>query len=85
MDHQRQAGLARRRDMRAEALLLRFARAVVVVIVEPASPIATTLGWLRARDQSSARDVELLVRHDADGCRPSSTLGKALGDGEHLA
>ena len=35
MDDQRQSGLARRRDVVAEALLLRVARAVVVVIVEP--------------------------------------------------
>ena len=34
MDDERQAGLARRRDMGAKAALLRVARRVVVVIVE---------------------------------------------------
>ena len=51
MDHQRQAGLARRRDMGAEALLLRVARAVVVVIVEPGLADRHDLRMPRLRDE----------------------------------
>ena len=51
VDDQRQPGLARRRDVGAEALLLRVARAVVVVIVEPGLADRHHLGMARARDQ----------------------------------
>ena len=72
MDDQRQAGLARRRDVVAEALLLRLARAVVVVVVEPGFADRHHLGMARRARSGRRRDVELLVRADADGCRPSS-------------
>ena len=51
MDHQRQPGLARRGDVSAEAALLRIARAVVVVIVEPGLADRHHLRMARARDQ----------------------------------
>ena len=49
MDHQRQAGFARGGDVVAEAVLLRVARAVVVVIVEPGLADRHHLGMARAR------------------------------------
>ena len=51
MDDQRQPGRARRGDVGAEALLLRVARAVVVVIVEPGLADRDHLGMARARDE----------------------------------
>ena len=61
MDHQRQAGFAGGGDMGAEALLLRVARAVVVVVVEPRLADRHHLGMAGARDQVGGADVELLV------------------------
>ena len=51
VDDERQAGLARGGDMIAEAALLRVARAVIVVIVEPGLADRHHLGMARARDQ----------------------------------
>ena len=84
MDDQRQAGLARGRDMGAEALLLRVARAVVVVIVEPGFADRHHLGMARARDQVGGRDVELLVGVVRMGADRAADLGKPLGDRDEL-
>ena len=46
VDHQRQARLARRRDVDAKALRLRRARAQVIVIVQPRLADAHHLGML---------------------------------------
>ena len=51
MDHERQAGLARGRDMGAKALLLRVARGVVVVIIEPGFADGDDLRMARARNE----------------------------------
>jgi hypothetical protein len=51
VDHQRQAGCARRRDMCAKAALLSFTGAVLVEIIQPASPSATTFGCPGQLDQ----------------------------------
>ena len=53
MDDQRQAGLARGRDMGAKAALLRLARRVVVVIIEPGLAERHDFG-LRVRATRSA-------------------------------
>ena len=69
MDDERQAGLPRRGDMGAEALLLHVARAVVVVIVEPRLADRHHLGMARELDQLLHHDVGLLggvVRMRAD-------------------
>ena len=71
MDDQRQAGLARRRDVGAEALLLRVARAVVVVIVEPGLADRHHLRMPRARDQIGRRRCRVPRGRCADACRPS--------------
>ena len=84
MDDQRQSGRARRGDVIAEAALLRVARAVVVVIVEPGLPDRHHLGMTRARDQLVDRDVELLVGVVRMGADRAIDVGKALGDREQL-
>ena len=84
MDHQRQAGLARRRDMGAKALFLRVARAVVVVIVEPGLADRHHFRMPRDAGELIAADVELfmgVVRMRADRAK---NIGKALGDRQHL-
>ena len=84
MDDQRQAGLARRRDMGAEALGLLGARAVLVVEVEPGLADADDLGMARGLDQAVGRALPLLlglVRMDADR---APDIAVALGDGAHL-
>ena len=70
MDHQRQAGFARRRDVRAEALLLRVARAVVVVIVEPG--LADRHHFRMLRDRRPARPAPMSSSSCAlCGCVPT--------------
>ena len=84
VDDQRQAGLARRRDMGAEALGLLVARAVLVVEVEPGLADADDLGMARRLDQAVGRALPLLlrlVRMDADRA-PDVVV--ALGDRAHL-
>ena len=84
VDDQRQAGLARRRDMGAEALGLLGARAVLVVEVEPGLADADDLGMARRLDQAVGRALPLLlglVRMDADR---APDVAVALGDGAHL-
>ena len=69
MDDERQSGLARGGDMRAEALLLHVARAVVVMIVEPRLADRHHLGMTRDLDQFLDHDIGLLggiVRMRAD-------------------
>ena len=69
MDHQRQAGLARGGDMGAEALRLRVARRLVVVIVEPGLADRHHLRMRRQPHQFVGRHVELfggIVRMRAD-------------------
>ena len=84
MHDQRQAGLARRGDMGAEALLLLVARAVLVVEIEAGLADADDLGMARRLDQAVGRALPLLlglVRMDADRA-PDVVV--ALGDGAHL-
>ena len=69
MDDERQAGLPRRGDMGAEALLLHVARAVVVMVVEPRLADRHHLGMARQLDQLFDHNVGLLggiVRMGAD-------------------
>ena len=84
MDHQRQPGHARRRDMGAEAFGLRHAWRVVVVIVESRLADCHDLWMLRACDQVVSRDVELLVRVMRMGADRAGHIGKPLRDGQHL-
>ena len=65
-------------------LLLRVARAVVVVIVEPGLADRHHLGMTRARDQLVGRDVELLVGMVRMRADRAEDVGKSLGDGEQL-
>ena len=85
MDDQRQAGLARRGDMGAEALLLRVARRVVVVIVEAGLADRDDLRMARARDQvgraSTSSSSCGVMRMRADR---AVDVGKALGDRQHV-
>ena len=85
MDHERQAGLARRGDMGAKAALLRVARAAVVVVVEPGFADARRpLGCARARDKIGRGDVRFLVRVMRMRADRAIDVGKALGDREQL-
>ena len=80
MDDQRQPGLARRRDVAAEAGLLGVARAEIVVIVEPGLADGDHLGVAAARDQVLDGEVELLmcvVRMRSYG---AVDIGESLGD-----
>ena len=61
MDDQRQAGLARRGDVAAEAGLLGVARAEIVVIVEPGLAERHHLGMAAAGDEVCGGDVEFLM------------------------
>ena len=85
MDHQRQPGLARRRDVTAEALLLRLARAGVVVVVEPGLAERHHLGVARARDEVAETDIEFLVGVVRMGADRAKHVRKTLGDRHHLA
>ncbi len=71
MDHQRQAGLARRSDVLAEALFLRVARAFVVVIVEPGFADGDDFRMLRQLSPAPWRRCPVPHGRCADGCRPS--------------
>ena len=72
VDDQRQAGGAGGGDMGAKAALLRFARAVLVEIVEPGFAQRHDLRMPGQLDQFVRRECRLPRRHDADGCRPSN-------------
>ena len=84
MDHQRQPGFARRRDVAAKAALLRLARRVVVVIVEAGLADRHDLGVPRARDQVARRHVQFLVGVVRMGADRAEDVGKSLGDRQHL-
>ena len=72
MDDQRQAGLARRGDVGAEALGLLVARAVLVVEVEAGLADADDLGMARRLDQAVRRASAPPPSPRADGRRPST-------------
>jgi hypothetical protein len=81
VDHQRQAGLARRRHMGAEHVGLHLARAEVVVEVETRLADADDLGTACQLDQALGRQVDVilgLVRVGADRA-PDVVMGH--GDG----
>ena len=82
VDDDRQPGLARGGDMRAEARLLPVAVAMVVIIIEPALADADDARMRGALDQLGGVDIGMLVglvRMDADR-RPD--IGLALGGGD---
>ncbi len=85
MDHQWQAGRARRSDMGAEPLLLRRARRVVIVVVEPCLPDRHHFGMTRALDQVVRADVELLVGVVWVRADRAKHVRKALCDGDQIA
>ena len=85
MDHQRQAGGARRRDMGAEAARLRFRRAVVVEIVEAGLAERHDLRMLGQRDQFIRRNAVLFIGVMRMGADRAIDVGKALGDVEQSA
>ena len=73
VDHQRQAGLAGGRDMGAEALLLRVARRVVVVVVEPRLADRHHLGMAASARPDRPCRCRVPRGRGADACRPSRT------------
>src|SRR6185437_4485905 len=62
MDHQRQPARARRCNVRAQALFLRVARAVVIMVIEPGLADRHHLGMARALQEIVRADVEFFVR-----------------------
>src|SRR5262249_60463201 len=62
VDDERQSGLASSRDMRAQGALLRLARTVVVMIIEPHLADPNHLGIPLALDKIARRNINLLVR-----------------------
>ena len=85
MDDERQAQLARRRDMGAEASLLQIARAVVVVIVEPGLADRHHLGMPRQAHDLVQRDVFLFVRMMRMGADRAEDSVMGLDNLEQLA
>src|SRR3954471_1650957 len=85
MNDERQSGGARGGDVVAEAPLLRLTWAQIVVVIEPSLSDRNHLGMARAHDQVVHRDVELLMRMVRMGADRAIDIGKAFGDGEHLA
>ena len=82
VDDQRQAGLPRRLDMRLEALALRRAVGLVVIIIEPALADRDHARMVGGLDQRRRAEVGMgvgLVRVDADA---GPDVGLALGDGD---
>ena len=61
VNDQRQSGRACRRDMRAEAALLRFRRTVVVEIIQPGLTQRHHFWMLRQLDQFFRRDTILFI------------------------
>src|SRR5262245_16124812 len=84
MNDERQVGCARNRDVIAEALFLRLARASLVVISEPGFSDCDHFWMARAADQLVDGDVEFLVRVMGMRAERAVDVGKALGDVEHL-
>ena len=80
VDHQRQPGGARRRDVGAEASLLRRARAVLVEVVETRLAQRHHLGMACQRDQFLRRDAVLLVGLMRMSADRAINLGIARGD-----
>src|SRR5262249_51566411 len=85
VDDERQSGLASSRDMRAQGALLRLARTVVVMIIEPHLADPNHLGMPRALDKIARRNIELLVRVMRMGPDRAEHLLESLGDRQHLA
>ena len=84
VDHQRQAGLARGCDMRAEPAFLGVPGAVVVEIVEPGLAERDHLGMPGQRDQLRGRDAVLLIRIVRMGADRAEHVLEPLGDREQL-
>ena len=84
MDHQRQSGFARRLNVRPQALLLRGARAVVVVIIEPGFADRHHFRMLGDRHQLGRADVELFMRLVWMRADRAEHVREFLGDGQHL-
>ena len=85
VDDERQAGLARGLDMRLEALALRRAVGLVVIIIEPALADGDHARMVGALDQRGGAKVGMgvgLVRMDADA---GPDIVMALGDGDDVA
>ena len=84
VDDERQAGLPRRVDMRLEALALRRAVGLVVIIIEAALADRDHPRMIGGLDQRGGAEVGMrvgFVRVDADAC---PDVGLALGDGDDL-
>ena len=84
MDHQRQAGFARRGNVLAEALLLRVARAVVVVIVEAGLADGDDFRMFGQRDQRLGVDVGLFRRVMRMGADRAEDVREFLRNRKHL-
>ena len=84
MDDQRQPGFARRGNVLAQALRLRLARRIVVVIVEPGLADRHDLRMFRQRDQRLGVDVQFLMGVVRMGADRAENLRKFLCDRKHL-
>src|SRR5262249_48315253 len=84
MNDQRQAGLARSRDVRAQPLFLRVARAEVIMIVEPRLPDRDHLVMLRSLDQLGGGNIQFLMRVMWMRADRAVHIGKTFGDRHHL-
>ncbi len=85
MDHQRQAGRARGGDMGAKAALLRFARAVLVEIIQPRLAQRHDLRMPGQLDQFVGGNAVFLVGVMRMGADRAIDVRKSLGDGEQPA
>src|SRR5476649_2926650 len=83
MDDQRQAGLARRGDMDAEALGLFVARTVLVIEVEPGLADADHLGMARRLDQPFGGTLPLLLGLVRMDTNRAPDIAVTLGDRPH--
>ncbi len=84
MDDQRQAGLARRRDVGAEHAVGHVARRRVVVVVEPRLADADAFRVARQRHQPLHRHVRLLGGLQRVGADGEEHVREALRDGRDL-
>ena len=85
MNDQRQAGRAGRRDMGAKAALLRFARAVLVEIIQPRLAERHDLGMPRQLDQFARGNAVFFVGVMRMGADRAIDVGKPLRDREQRA
>src|SRR5262249_12043370 len=83
MDHQREPGLPRRRDVIAKAPRLRVPRTVVIKIVEPGLADRDHLRLARKRHKLLDRDIKLLMGIMRMRSDRAEHVREPLGDRRH--